>query len=367
MSGSWTLTAVGDLMFHGAVGERSRAAADWLWALRPLGEVLLQGDVLFGNFETPITKARRAEPGAPDLYFSPVGTGQALAEYGFDVVNLAHNHIYDFGAEGVEITRAELQAAGLPAIGIGCDADEAATPVVVSSPAGPVAFLGYATAHNAVRSTNRYVACFPAVERVVADVRRIRPEVTAVVVSCHTGAQFNPYPAPETRALARAVLAAGASVFLGHHPHVPQGCERSGTGLAAYSLGDFVAPAPQEMRRRTFFLRVRLAGSEVLAHEAVPCFITEEYRTTLPGEPLRSEIAAHLAALDATLTEGRSDELHFATASQRFASQYLSSWWQELRRGGPRVLWRKLRNLRPYHFQLIRQTLARRLGWSRRH
>jgi poly-gamma-glutamate synthesis protein (capsule biosynthesis protein) len=363
-AGEFTLTATGDLMFCGVVRNALATHADPLWGLRPLGGALLEGDLLFGNFETPISAARCHEPDAPDKYWCPPGVGRALREYGFDVVNLAHNHIYDFGAEGVEATTTELRAAGLPFVGIGRTTDEAAAPAVVTTRTGvPVGFLGYTTAVNALDPRHAYVACYPGPARVAEDIRRLRARVETVVVSCHSGAQYNPYPAPETRALARAALEAGAAVFLGHHPHVPQGCEPIGRGLAVYSLGDFLAPVWNEQTRRTFFVRVRIDGAAVIRHELVPCCVTDHGQTTLATGALQAEIGTHLAELSRAIAEGRSDALHFATARGRFFSQYLTSWIQELRTGGPRVLMRKFRNLRGYHLQLIVQAL---FGWLNR-
>ncbi len=367
MSGSkeFTLTAVGDMMFYGPQAEHMAAADDLLWGFRPLKDALLQGDMLFGNFETPISIARQPAPGAPDKYFSPPGMARALRAYGFDVVNLAHNHIYDFGAEGVEATIAEITDAGLPYVGIGRDADQAARPVIVTSRNGvKVGFLAYTTAHNALREQNEYVACFPKPQRVARDVERLASEVDTVVVSCHTGAQYNPYPAPETRELARAAIEAGAAAFLGHHPHVPQGSERIGRGLAVYSLGDFVAPVHNEQTRRTFFARLRVAGNVVSDYETVPCYITDDCQTTLAEGELRKEIIEHLTAITSDIAVGRSDDLHFETARGRFFSQYVGSWRRELRQGGLKMLWRKIRNLRWYHVQLIGRILVGRL---RRH
>ena len=86
------LTAVGDLMFHGFIRERIEASGDMAWSLRPVQDALGRGDVLFGNFELPITCERRPEPGCLPDRFNPPGTGQCLRDIGFHVVNFAHNH-----------------------------------------------------------------------------------------------------------------------------------------------------------------------------------------------------------------------------------------------------------------------------------
>jgi poly-gamma-glutamate synthesis protein (capsule biosynthesis protein) len=362
------LTAVGDLMFHGHIRERSEAAQDLAWSLRSVQHALRRGDVLFGNFESPVSVARRAEPGCKPHRFSPPGIGRGLRDAGFQVVSFANNHTYDFGAEGVECTLNDMAAAGVACVGVGRNTAEARRPIIVETPAGRLGFLAYATAHMAVDSSHAYVCCFPDLALVQADVAALRPSVSAVVVSCHTGAQFNPYPAPETRELARAAIRAGASVFLGHHPHVVQGWERIDEGIAVYSLGNFVAPPGREETRRTFFVRVVLEGSRVAFQEIVPCYVADDGRTVVAEGDLARDIGDEIDRLSDDIVDGRSDDLHFDVARSRIGSQYLKGWLKQLRRGGPRVMLKKLRALRPYHAKLAgRMVFGRMMGSTKRH
>lgn len=354
----WVLTACGDLMFYGPMADQMQLHNDPVWGFRPLGDSLLKGDVLFGNFETPISLARRNVSDAPDKYFSPAGISISLKKYGFNVVNLAQNHIYDFGEEGVKATLDEMRSADLLNFGIGFTPEEASAPIYHSTASGiRVAFIGYTTAAPAVDKKHKYVACFPDIKRVKAHIHQAKQQADAVIVSCHTGAQYNPYPAPETRKLAAAAISAGASVFLGHHPHVPNGYERIGNGLALYSLGDFITPVHNEQTRRTFFARIQLCGDQVVGQEIIPCYITDDCQTTIAEGELRHEIISHIDNISQAISDGRSDNLHFSIARNRFYSQYITSWIQEFRYGGLAVLFRKIRNFRYYHFQLIGRTI----------
>jgi poly-gamma-glutamate capsule biosynthesis protein CapA/YwtB (metallophosphatase superfamily) len=359
-----TLTAVGDLMFHGRIREAGHAAGDLAWSLRPVAEALRRGDVLFGNFETPVSMVRRAEAGCKPERFSPPGIGRALRGAGFDVVNVANNHIYDFGAEGVEATLRDLADGGPAAVGVGRTEAEARRPVVIAASSGErIGFLAYATAHMAVDTSHAYVASFPHIRTVTSDVTALRRSVDTVVVSCHTGAQYNPYPAPETRELARAAIGAGAAVFLGHHPHVPQGWERIGDGVAFYSLGNFVAPPLRAETCRTFFARVVLNGAHVSFHEVVPCSIEDDGRTVVAEGVRARDIGAEIDRLSNEIADGHSDDRHYAVARSRAWSQYAATWLRELRRGGPRVILRKVRHFRPYHATLVSRMI---LGGPRR-
>lgn len=351
------LVAGGDMMFYGPLAEQMARHHDLLWGLRPIADALRASDVLFGNLETPISAKRIAAPGAPDEYWAPPGIGHALGKFGFHVLNLAHNHILDFGAEGVETTLGELREAGVAAIGVGRNAEAASRPAIVTTGGSRVGFLGYTTAANVLTSKCGYVACAPELERVVSQVRELRNECDIVVVSVHTGAMFNSHPAPETRVLARRAIDAGASLLLGHHPHVPHGCEQIGAGLAVYSLGDFVGPVQSETSRRTFYLRASVQGQAVRDFECVSCYINDESQTIPATGALGEEIRQSLSQLSAQIRSGESDRLHFEAASGQFFSRYVSSWKEEYEREGLRAFTRKLRNLRGYHFRLMGKTL----------
>jgi poly-gamma-glutamate synthesis protein (capsule biosynthesis protein) len=83
----------------------------------------------------------------------------------------------------------------------------------------------------------------------IARAKRIRADVAAavasgdadvVVVMVHAGYEYAPSPNAEQRRYARAALDAGATLVLGHHPHVLQGWTRKGSRLIHWSLGNFV-------------------------------------------------------------------------------------------------------------------------------
>jgi len=61
-------------------------------------------------------------------------------------------------------------------------------------------------------------------------------------VLCHWGYEYEQFPLPAHRRLAHALIDAGATVVIGHHPHVIQGIEYYKGKMIAYSLGNFFFP-----------------------------------------------------------------------------------------------------------------------------
>jgi hypothetical protein len=241
------VAAVGDVMLGSTFPDEKGGLLppeDGASLLAEVTPVLRAADVAFGNLEGPLLeggiseKCARSKPGRCYAFRVPTRYARHLAAAGFDVMSLANNHAGDFGDAGRASTRAALAEQGIRWAGA---PGEVATLEVRGVRVAVVAFSTSA-ATNDVRD-------LPGAARVVADAAR---DADVVIVSAHAGAegadrQRVPY-GPETflgedrgdlRAFARAVVAAGADLVLGHGPHVVRGMEVIDGRLVAYSLGNF--------------------------------------------------------------------------------------------------------------------------------
>ena len=80
----------------------------------------------------------------------------------------------------------------------------------------------------------------------LAAIKSARAQCDLLVVSIHWGIEYAPAPRPDDVDLAHKMLDAGASVIVGHHPHVLQPVEtyRTADGrnnVIFYSLGNFLS------------------------------------------------------------------------------------------------------------------------------
>jgi poly-gamma-glutamate synthesis protein (capsule biosynthesis protein) len=103
-----------------------------------------------------------------------------------------------------------------------------------------VSFLAYSMRPVAAPPPARSYALATEPE-ILADVARLRPQTDCLVVSLHWGEEFVARPSVSEVAFAHALVDAGASVLLGHHPHVARPLERYCDAVIAYSLGNFAA------------------------------------------------------------------------------------------------------------------------------
>jgi poly-gamma-glutamate synthesis protein (capsule biosynthesis protein) len=364
---SLTLHCVGDVYASGRSVDLFRADPGCLDVAAAL---LARADVRFANLEAPLLAGGRPLYSTGVRLKSPPETVGLLRRLGLDVVSLANNHMMDFGPPGLASTLSELSRHGLPAVGAGPTLAAARAPVVLTVKGQRVGFLAACDNEGGGASRGGPGVSLVAPRALAAAVRRLRAQADYVVVAVHTGIEFCACPEPFFVELARRLVDAGAAVVAGHHPHVPQGCERRGDGLIVYSLGDFLFdlprdPADMTPHQRRFLgahpvLEVELAGGRVAAHRVHWLARDSDGRYAAPPAGRLAELEAEYARLCALAADLPALRRHmggvyrdlfrglvyyvpvafrrdFARGGSRHLRAFL--WWLSTLRRGPRRRW----------------------------
>jgi poly-gamma-glutamate synthesis protein (capsule biosynthesis protein) len=257
ITGRITLAAVGDVLMHDAV-KRSAATfgagapdAGFSWLYEPVADLLARVDLAFANLETPI--APKGGGTREFVFNATADAARALQRSGIDVVAVANNHAFDQGRSGFEETLATLDGLGLRRTGAG-PAQRPEGPEQFEIGGFRIALLGWSRFFNQDGNEcprgGDAARCLRAAQldpdRAVEAVKAAARDADFVVVSLHWGEEYQQQPRAEDVELAHRLADAGASVLLGHHPHVLQPIELyrradGKTSIIAYSLGNFVS------------------------------------------------------------------------------------------------------------------------------
>jgi poly-gamma-glutamate synthesis protein (capsule biosynthesis protein) len=238
MSESLKICFTGDIVF------RQDPPDSWLDP--GLAALLRAHDLCSCNLEAPIPAPGTASIGkrfSPNVHQGHLA-GQALRQAGFNIINLANNHIYDYGREGLEATLAVFD--DCLTAGAGLDFESAYRLRQINAAGCEVGFLSYCEAEfgaltSAFRPEGGYAWMgHPSVPGRIASSRK---KVDILFVQVHGGPEFVPLPLPEHRELYRSFIDHGADAVIGHHPHVAQGWELYNGKPIFYSLGNFF-PCP---------------------------------------------------------------------------------------------------------------------------
>lgn len=200
-------------------------------------------DILFGNFESTMTDypyvAKDISQGMTFAFRSPPAFANVLKETGFDVISVANNHSFDFSDQGFADTVTHIEQVGIKAIG------QKGQISYLKVKGETIAFIGfsYLPDHNFMGD----------LETAKALVDQAKQQAKIIVISVHQGAegsdaihtynQSEPFFGEDrgnSIQFARTMIDQGASLVLGHGPHVLRSLELYKSRLIAYSLGNFV-------------------------------------------------------------------------------------------------------------------------------
>jgi hypothetical protein len=227
----------GDVMVPADVGEAETAKF-----LSGLAGTFSKADAAFVNLEGPIggnpEDAKNCDSEDCHLLQQSPWIAQSLARIGVKVVSVANNHTRDMGASGVASTNAALARAGIKPAG-----RLKGNTAVLEFGGMRIAFLGFACFNG--------VPDLRAQDSALTHIREAKANYDAVVVSIHAGCEgedLGIIPKGDelcfgenrgnTKRFARAAADAGATIVVGHGPHVPRGWEVWKGVPIFYSLGN---------------------------------------------------------------------------------------------------------------------------------
>jgi len=200
-------------------------------------------DVVFGNLEATLAGDGATVPTEPRVVTSP-DLVTAVVRAGFTHVTLANNHAFDCLQPGFETTRRFVREAGVACFGAGRDLADASAPAFAEAAGLRIAFLGVVDdlAGASHYADDQHCGVAPLeINRLQTRIADLATQVDHVIVSPHWGEERFDVPSPVQIEQAHAMVDAGASMVLGHHPHVLQGLEIYRGAPIVYSLGNFLA------------------------------------------------------------------------------------------------------------------------------
>ncbi len=234
------LLFAGDVMLARGVRRQILASGDPALPFRKIAFLLSSADLVFINLESPFSDRGVYHDDGLVFHAPPMAiAGLQLAHVA--VASTANNHSRDCGAYGVDFTVRWLSSHNIAAVG--SSESDAATHcgVVLERNGMRFGFLGYTydQQNGNWRDIDSRIALADPTT-VTADVKKLRKRCDVVIVSMHNGIEYATKPDQSQITFAHAAVDAGATLVIGHHPHVVQPSEKYRGGLIFYSLGNFV-------------------------------------------------------------------------------------------------------------------------------
>lgn len=205
-------------------------------------------DLAIGDYEGTISSDFPLA-GYP-LFNAPAEIAQAIKDTGYDVVDLAHNHILDSQLSGALNTVKTFNGLGIDTIGV-YKKNRAEEDFLIKEVNGiKIAILGYAYGYNgqeASLSQAAYEAHLSDLNKykMKAEIEEAEKKADVTIVMPQMGIEYQLEPTTEQVTLYHKMIDWGADVILGGHPHVIEPSEivekEGQKKFIIYSMGNFIS------------------------------------------------------------------------------------------------------------------------------
>ncbi len=209
--------------------------------------LMAEPDIFMLNNEFAYTNKGVPQTAKGYIFRADPAKAGRLHEMGVDIVSIANNHAYDYGAEGFLDTIDTLDSVDMPYVGGGRNLEDARNHIVYFIANGIK--IGYIAATQVERDLPVYTQ--PATEENPGVVRCYDPELVNemikqakancdfVIVYPHWGTELVNEIQDDQRALAQSFVDSGADFVIGGHAHVLQGAEYYKDVPIFYGLSNF--------------------------------------------------------------------------------------------------------------------------------
>jgi poly-gamma-glutamate synthesis protein (capsule biosynthesis protein) len=239
------LCAVGDIMPGGVFsGIDKRIKLD-----AQITDYLNNADIRLATLETAIgeeeTFIEEKVSRLGDLVYSKDDDLKRLVELNINVVNLANNHIFDLGKDGISHVIDLLDKLGIKHFGAGLNLEEAKRPAVFNINGKKIALVGFCDWRNdttgwCLMATETTPGVNPLFGDYEQQIKNLKLKYDYVIVVPHWGKEHTFWPTNHVVKHAKKMIKAGADVVIGGHSHRAQPVVRYRNKIIAYSLGNFL-------------------------------------------------------------------------------------------------------------------------------
>ncbi|MBX7148620.1 CapA family protein [bacterium] len=243
---AFTIALGGDTMLGRNVALANRdASVSEVWGNSQ--ELFLKANFALVNAELAFTNHTKTYEKKAFYFKAPPSHVRFLKALGIDAVNLANNHVLDYGLAGLKDTLQTYKKAGITIAGAGLKHNEAYTVPLIKVQNHTIALISLTD--NVVswqaQDNKPGIAYAPINSSGLAQtIERIKKAKASgadyIIISLHWGGNWVKAPSAEFQHFAHGLVDAGADLIHGHSPHVFQGMELYKGKPIFYSLGDLI-------------------------------------------------------------------------------------------------------------------------------
>lgn len=292
-----TLKAVGDialsdhpLLYGWGVRSSMLNGSD---PFKDVKHLLKGGDIVTGNLECPLGVVKESYDLIDKSFIGDITFAHHLSDAGFNVVNIANNHIMHHGDSVYHKTQSALKKENI--LTIGGDGKQYNSSEIIECNGIRTALIGYSMVKERRTDNPRYN--YNAHDKLIDLIRTMKTRCEYVVLSIHWGVEDIDKPHPDIVEYARHLCDTGVDVILGHHPHVLQAIESYNNSLIFYSLGNFIFDCLWSKKYRLSLIANIYINDNGVSFDITPVYICRDYHIKVLYGRRRKKAIAYIQSI----------------------------------------------------------------------
>jgi len=250
--------------------------------------ILDSHDLVLCNIESALSDIGRNDKSVRSLHMrGRPSTARWLKEWGINMATVANNHILEHGLDAAEDTVRVLQENNIMVVGTDTNRRFTGLPdwTDIKLNGHPVSVIGFC-----LRKEKYAYTYSEDLQLIYTQIQEKKEAGNTVIVSVHWGDELIDRPSLSQRKIAYELLASGAVLVAGHHPHVVQGIFNQQGGLVLYSLGNFIFDSWCRHTSWSIIASVGIHNGSVSDYQIFPIIRSEDYRPILAEGAMRDRL-----------------------------------------------------------------------------
>jgi len=207
-------------------------------------KVIEENDFNVLNLEAPFINERCKKIKKRINLYNHTNETAFLEKNKFKYVNLANNHIFDFGICGFKFTKEILNNCNIETFGAGLNYDDAIKPVIFTFSGKKIGIWGFSDKFSFSKesSKNNYGVA-PINNELFNRIKETFSNIDIRIAYIHAGVEYEEYPEPYYKDLYNYLAKNDYfNIIIGNHSHSIQGFQSVSDNYIFYSLGNFIFP-----------------------------------------------------------------------------------------------------------------------------
>lgn len=243
------LCCAGDNLIHDNIyvdAQKADGSYDFSKCYAPCKKLIEGADIAILNRESLVNDA--FAPSTFPLFSTPTACGDAVVDFGFNVISMSNNHVLDMGATGLLNSLDYWDSKDVVHYGAYRSVEDSETIRTMTKNGIKFAFLGYMEHTNAIFLDSNgpgkvvYLSDEATIQRQIEAADKI---ADVVVVSCHYGTEIMNELNAQQMYITPKLVEWGADLIIGTQAHALSTCEYldkpdGGQAFVYYGLGNFL-------------------------------------------------------------------------------------------------------------------------------